>query len=72
MVEINIKTVDELHAVLSELTILTYLQELVHYDSDEDILEKGEFDYVAESANIHLRHQQFKVLKRFKRAIESI
>ncbi len=72
MIKINVKTVDELHSVLLEFTVLTYLQDLAQYDSDEDILEKGEFSYVAEAADVYLRHQQFKALIRFKRAMESI
>ena len=72
MPKIHIKTVDELYSILLEFTVLTYLQELAHYDLDEDILEKGEFHFVAESAGIYLRNQQFEVLKKFKSVIESI
>lgn len=70
MLEIKLRDVDALHALLSEFNALTYLQGLVQYDANCNIFHEDSLKSANECAEAYLWDKQLEAVAKFTEILQ--
>ena len=66
MLKIHISTIDELNELISQLGVITYLQDLVLYDELCDLLNNDDLEFAREFTKVFLHEHQYKTVTQLR------